>query len=130
MEYRKIFLIFILTLACFSEENLSLENLYKKWEKMGKRNPFEFKEEKMIEEKVIKEKKFESIIIEEPPNFKVSGILYSKNKSLILVGEKIFKEGDEIDGFLLKKIYPDYIIFEKRGKLYKLTTEAENVEKE
>ena len=125
MGYKKLFLIFLLTFICFGEEKLSFEILYKKWEKSGKRNPFEFKEEK-----VIKEKKFESIIIDEPPDFKVNGIIYSKDKSYILVGEKIFKERDEINGFVLKKIYPDYVIFEKNGKLYKLTTEAENVEKE
>jgi len=125
MGYKKLFLIFLLTFICFGEEKLSFEILYKKWEKSGKRNPFEFKEEK-----IMKEKKFESIIIDEPPDFKVNGIIYSKDKSYILVGEKIFKEGDEINGFVLKKIYPDYVIFEKNGKLYKLTTEAENVEKE
>jgi type II secretory pathway component PulC len=125
MGYKKLFLTFLLTFICFGEEKLSFEILYKKWEKSGKRNPFEFKEEK-----IMKEKKFESIIIDEPPDFKVNGIIYSKDKSYILVGEKIFKEGDEINGFVLKKIYPDYVIFEKNGKLYKLTTEAENVEKE
>ena len=130
MGYKKLFLIFLLTFVCFGEEKLSFEILYKRWEKSGKRNPFDFKKEEKVvmKEEKVKEKK--SIIIDEPPDFKVNGIIYSENKSYILVGEKIFKEGDEINGFVLKKIYPDYVIFEKNGKLYKLTTEAENVEKE
>jgi len=131
MEYKKLFLIIsILSFSCLSEEKIGLKNLYKKWEKLGKRDPFQFKEERIIEKEKFENipREFESIIIEEPPNFKITGIIYSKNKSYILVEEKILKEGDEIDGFILKKVYPDYVIFEKKGKLYKLTTEAENVE--
>jgi len=117
---KKIILFLLFYSVCFSGENFGF--LYKQWKEKGKRSPFE----KVItegEEKVIK-----PIIVEEPPNFNITGIVYSKEKSYILVNERIIKNGDEIDGFILKEIYPEYVIFKKNGKYYRMGIGGNNYE--
>jgi uncharacterized membrane protein len=51
----------------------------------------------------------------------LKGILYSEDNSSAMVGNKIVKEGDTIDGIKVIKINKDTVEFEKDGERYKIS---------
>lgn len=69
------------------------------------------------------EKPIQELIIPLPASVSenVKGIVYSEEGPLALIGDRIVKEGDEINSVRVVKINPGEIIFFFFGKLHKVT---------
>ncbi len=57
------------------------------------------------------------------PSIKIEGILYQKQSPLLLYKGKIFREGQEIKGAKIIKIKEQEVIFEYKGKRFKIIAE-------
>ncbi|MCM8767457.1 MAG: hypothetical protein NC921_01565 [Candidatus Omnitrophica bacterium] len=69
-------------------------------------------------EKIIKKEeqiKEEQIKIEKP-DFKISGIVYDKEKPYVILNNEIKEEGNEIGNFIIQKIYPEKIILKDKNE--------------
>ena len=77
-----------------------------------RRDPFDFSAIKPPENRVEEE-----VIVEAPPvTFELRATLVSKQQSVANLNGKILMEGEEIDGYRLRKIGEDEVVLEKDGK--------------
>lgn len=56
------------------------------------------------------------------PSFTLNGIFFSENDTYALVNNRIVREGDDIEGCLVKKINPTDVEIALRDKIIKLST--------
>jgi len=79
-----------------------------------------FKSLRKVKFKIIKTNKRKDFKI---PFIKIEGILYQEKNPLVLYKGKIFKEGDVIKGAKIIKINENEVIFEYKGKEFKILVE-------
>ncbi len=79
-----------------------------------------FKSSRKVKFKIIKTNKRKDFKI---PFIKIEGILYQEKNPLVLYKGKIFKEGDVIKGAKIIKINENEVIFEYKGKEFKILVE-------
>ncbi len=53
-------------------------------------------------------------------NFILQGIMYSPKESQVIINNEVFKEGDTVEGYRIKKIDAYKVIFEKNGEEFVL----------
>ncbi len=56
-------------------------------------------------------------------NFKLSGVVYSEAGSYCLINGKVIKQGEEINGAILKKVTPTEVILDYQGEQITLPVE-------
>jgi len=53
-------------------------------------------------------------------DFVLQGIMYSPKESQVIINNEVFKEGDTVEGYRIKKIDAYKVIFEKNGEEFVL----------
>lgn len=82
---------------------------------------------KKKEENIVKEEKK---VEPEKPDFFISGILYDRNKSFVIIGNEVKEEGENIGNFTIYKILPEKIIVkDKMGNFFEVFFTFEKGEK-
>ncbi|HPO51375.1 MAG TPA: SPOR domain-containing protein [bacterium] len=73
---------------------------------------------------------YTSILVQEipAPDFKISGIVYDKEKPMVILDDEIKSENETKSGYLVKKILPDRVILKYKDKDFILYVKSDSIE--
>ncbi|HOL34339.1 MAG TPA: SPOR domain-containing protein [bacterium] len=73
---------------------------------------------------------YTSILVQEipAPDFKISGIVYDKEKPMVILDDEIKAENEIKSGYLVQKILPDRVILKYKDKQFVLYVNSDSIE--